>query len=101
VFSHDDKDKLSEIKRTGYLKDAYQKLSELKGALVIVGSSLADNDEHIFEQIRKSRVNSIYIASYDGEKNEHLSKAVKYFREDQKVTLFRRESIFNATGSLF
>jgi len=91
VFRNDNK--LSEITKNPYLKVGYQKLSTLRGALVIIGSSLAENDTHIFKQIDSSGVDSIYIASSGNRKRDHYDKANALF-SNKRVTLFDRGTIF-------
>ncbi len=43
-------------------------IADLEGAMLIIGSSLADNDSHIFEKVNDSRIEKIYIASCEKDK---------------------------------
>ena len=61
VFKQDDK--LDTIKENEYLLKCYNKLETLSGNMVIIGSSLADNDNHIFSQIEKSNVKRLFIST--------------------------------------
>ena len=85
-------DKLDVIKENAYLRHCYEKLSELSGNLVIIGSSLADNDNHIFNQINASKIENIFISSLlkDVEKNQEMAKQ-KF--PDKKIIMFDAESI--------
>ncbi len=85
-------DKLDAIKENAYLRHCYEKLSELSGNLVIIGSSLADNDNHIFNQINASKIENIFISSLlkDVEKNQEMAKQ-KF--PDKKIIMFDAESI--------
>ena len=63
VLESSSSDKMRKINQYPYLQIAYEKLSTLEGSLVILGCSLSGNDRHIFEQINKSSIHSIYISS--------------------------------------
>lgn len=62
VFQADNK--IEAIEKDPYLSHCLDKLSELRGALVILGCSLSDNDSHIFDRINQSQINDIYISYY-------------------------------------
>ncbi len=49
VFQQENK--IDAINQNEYLLNCFNKLDSLTGNMVIIGSSLADNDNHIFEQI--------------------------------------------------
>lgn len=85
-------DKLDAINGNAYLRHCYEKLSELSGNLVIIGSSLADNDNHIFNQINASKIENIFISSLlkDMEKNQEMAEQ-KF--PDKKIIMFDAESI--------
>lgn len=55
--------KLEAIKKNEYLMKCYEKLGEISGNLVILGSALSENDSHIFEQINISNVESVFIST--------------------------------------
>jgi hypothetical protein len=71
--------KLEIIEKNQYLKKCYDKLSNLSGNLVIIGCSLADNDNHIFNQINKSNVENIYITSKESSILSNYEKAIEKF----------------------
>ena len=87
-----DKDKLNEIKKDNYLMRGYNKLTELNGTLVIIGVSFSENDSHIFSQINKSNVETIYISSWEKEKQTDFEKIKKFF-PNKKIILFDRETL--------
>lgn len=87
-----DKNKYTEISQDDYLINGYNKLKELSGSLLIIGSSLAKNDEHIFSQINKSNVNTIYISSSKNTKELDLKNALDYFPR-KTIILFDWETI--------
>jgi len=84
--------KLELIQKNEYLKHCYEKLGTLTGNMVIIGSSLADNDNHIFSQIDNSRISKVYISSLSSskEKNYKLAKE-KFLNTD--VYLFDADTI--------
>ncbi|PIR55451.1 hypothetical protein COU74_01100 [Candidatus Peregrinibacteria bacterium CG10_big_fil_rev_8_21_14_0_10_36_19] len=90
VFKSDEKKE--EIEANTYLASAYKKLAELSGSIVLIGCSLSDNDNHVFEQINKSKVDTIYISSKEKNKDEDYSKAKKIFSK-KEIILFDRETI--------
>jgi len=84
--------KIEAINKSEYLKKALQKLSALSGSLVIIGSSLDDNDSHIFAQIESSKVDSIYISTRESSKTKNYNKA-KRLLPTKDISLFDAESI--------
>ena len=84
--------KLEVIEDNPYLKKAYEKLEILKGSLVIIGSSLADNDNHIFEQIEKSDIKRIYISSREKSIKKYFDLAKEKF-PSKEIKMFNIESI--------
>lgn len=83
------------IDNNEYLKRCYDKLEGLSGNMVIIGSSLDDNDDHIFTQINKSHLSTIYISVFDTEikkLNKFVEKAKGKF-PDKEVILFDAKTI--------
>ncbi len=58
VFTNDNKEK--QIKENKYLSSCLNKLNELDGSILIMGSSLDENDSHIFSRINNSKIRKIY-----------------------------------------
>lgn len=90
VFKADGK--LADIKANPYLKNSYDKLQSLKGSIVIIGSSLAENDKHIFDAIQESSIENIYIACSKDKKDDFIEKTKTLF-EDKNIVLFDQKSI--------
>ena len=90
VFS--DKNKLDEINENRYLKYSLDKLLTLKGAVVIIGSSLHKNDNHIFQNINKSEVSKIYYSSSLSSMDTHNEKLKELF-PSKEIILFDRDTI--------
>jgi Domain of unknown function (DUF4917) len=90
VFQQENK--IDAINENKYLKNCLEKLKEISGNLVIIGSSLADNDDHIFKQINDSKVENIYISSRLKSKDKNLELAKKKF-PSKKFYLFDADTI--------
>lgn len=90
VFTNENK--INEIDDSPYLKRNLSELSNLSGSIVIIGSSLDDNDKHVFDCINNSNVNKIYLAS---SKNgfEKDNEKLKSLFPSKKFVLFDRETI--------
>ena len=84
--------KIDEINQNEYLMKCYNKLSELSGNLVLIGSALSDNDDHIFSQIEKSGISDIYIASFIHNKEKSMATAKHKF-PTKNIHLFSIETI--------
>jgi hypothetical protein len=90
VFSNENK--INEIEGSEYLKKAYYQLSQLSGSVVILGCSFSENDKHIFDQLKKSQIDTIYISSTEKKKEEAYKNARELF-DDKNIVLFDRETI--------
>ena len=74
--------------------DSDENFSDLSGSIVILGSKLGDNDAHIFDKIKKSKIKKVYIGS-SNKKEEHKEKkdqAEKFF-SDKEIKFFDYETI--------
>ncbi len=90
VFQH--KDKAEAINNNEYLLNCLNKLGGLIGNMVIIGSSLADNDNHIFEKIESSGVNTVYISTLSKEKEKQYELAKAKF-PTKNIFLFDADTI--------
>lgn len=90
VFQH--QNKTDAIESNGYLLKCLNKLGELKGNMVIIGSSLADNDDHIFEKINNSEIETVYISTLNKDKDKYFKQAKKKF-SSKNIVLFAAETI--------
>lgn len=61
IFQHENKTDV--INNNGYLKNCLDKLGTLTGNLVIIGSALSSNDNHLFDKINKSDIETVYIST--------------------------------------
>ena len=60
--------------------------------MVIIGSSLADNDNHIFKQIDNSGIETVFISSLMREIEKNFELAKRRF-PSKKIYLFDAETI--------
>ncbi len=87
-----DANKTVEINKNVYLSTASEKLLTLEGSMVIIGSSLSENDNHIFTKINKRKIDTINLASQECDKTDDYTKATNIF-VDKKIILFDRNTI--------
>lgn len=90
VFQHENKTDV--INGDEYLLNCHKKLDELNGNMVIIGSSLADNDNHIFERINNSGIDTLYISTLLKSKETNLQLAKDKF-PSREIHLFDAETI--------
>ncbi|WP_281296937.1 DUF4917 family protein [Flavobacterium limnophilum] len=90
VFTNENK--IEEINDSLYLKRNFTELSNLRGSMVIIGSSLDDNDKHVFDCINNSNVNKIFFASSENRFEKDNEKLQALFPRKEFV-LFDRETI--------
>lgn len=90
IFQSDNK--LDAINKSDYLKSNLQKLQELSGNMVIIGSSLSTNDRHIFDRINSSNIETLFISTIPEKKDEIFKSALTYFPE-KSINLFDATSI--------
>ncbi len=90
IFSNNNKE--SEINKNEYLKNCLKKLEIIEGTILIIGSSLADNDSHIFSRLNNSNVDTIYIACSENNKKDTFKTATNLF-PSKKIKLFDQHTI--------
>lgn len=75
--------KLKAIRRSEYLSRVYHSvLPDAGSSLVIYGSSLNNNDDHIFQQLRKARINRIAVSVFRGERvDDEIAAQTEDIRE--------------------
>jgi hypothetical protein len=57
--------KFERVQRSNYLGHNYRSLGKITGSLFIYGHSLAENDTHILEQLRKNtKLTNLYVSVY-------------------------------------
>jgi hypothetical protein len=80
-----------------YLSFCYRKLGDLGGTLFIHGHSMDENDKHIFDQVKSSRVTRVFVSIYGDEYSEANTRTkanAKAFIEklDKDVDFYQAES---------
>ncbi|GIZ09025.1 DUF4917 family protein [Flavobacterium sp. UMI-01] len=90
VFTNDSK--IDEINDSRYLKDSLDEFSNLRGNIVIIGSSLDNNDKHIFDAINDSEANRVYISSSQKSFEKDFQRATELFK-NKEIVLFDRDTI--------
>lgn len=90
VLQH--KSKTDAINVSDYLLNCLNKLGELTGNMVIIGCSLSDNDDHIFEKINSSDIETVYISTLSKEKDNNYKLAREKFSAKETI-LFDAETI--------
>lgn len=68
--------KRSRIEHNPYLNSCFKALRSLSGTLFIHGHSMAENDQHIFNQINKSNVDKVYISIFGDEHSEQNRETI-------------------------
>jgi len=86
------KDKQNVINKDEYLLNCFDKLGELSGNMIIIGSSLADNDDHIFNKIESSNIETVYISALQKDA-EKYSKLAKDKFPSKNIYFFKAETI--------
>lgn len=101
ILNDDDKDivcifesenKLDAIQDNPYLLHCYNKLAELTGNMVIIGSSLDDNDNYIFRMINESEIQNIYVSALKKDVETYSEKLREKF-PNKNLYLFDAETI--------
>lgn len=87
VFTNTSENKEKCINGNIYLKNAFNKLVSLSGTLMIFGSNLAKNDEHIFKQIKNSNISKICISTSQNKYNTTYNRAKEIF-PDKEIEFF-------------
>lgn len=90
VFRADGKE--DEINKNEYLKLAQDKLSSISGTMVIIGCSFSDNDQHIFNQINRSNITTLYISVLPPDLDSIYKNAKLYFPE-KRIIMFDASTI--------
>ena len=92
VLTNENREKEQSIEQNAYLNKCFNELSKIDGSLVLLGSSLAENDKHIFDKIIHSSVNDIYVSSCKNTEKTDYETATGIFKGKQ-VTLFDYKTI--------
>jgi hypothetical protein len=90
VFTNESK--INEINDCLYLKNSLGEITNLTGNIVIIGSSLDDNDKHIFDEINNNKLNKVYFAS-SIKSFEKDSERLKLLFPNKEIVLFDRDTV--------
>jgi hypothetical protein len=74
------------------LKNSLGEITNLTGNIVIIGSSLDDNDKHIFDEINNNKLNKVYFAS-SIKSFEKDSERLKLLFPNKEIVLFDRDTV--------
>ncbi len=78
------------IERHPYLSYCYRALAEISGTLVIYGHSIDENEKHIFDQIKLSRTNRVFVSIFGDEHSESNARVkanARAYLEGQGITV--------------
>ncbi|WGK70386.1 DUF4917 family protein [Candidatus Haliotispira prima] len=92
ILTNGQEEKEKQIADNTYLKKCSEVLASLSGSIVIFGSSLAENDGHIFNAINHSQIDKVYISSTIEQKEQDLQKATDLFPL-KEITLFDYQTV--------
>ncbi len=89
--------KKHKIEHNPYLSYCYRALGQLKNVLFIYGHSFDENDKHIFDQIKKSKVKKIFVSIFGDENSDANTRtkanALAYLGGSRtKVEFYQAES---------
>lgn len=98
VLTGTSEEKSAAIQANEYLNNNLTKLSSLHGSLVVFGSSLDENDKHIFNQINQSNIKTIYISSTQDKIKSDAKKAKLAFPKKQ-LQFFDYKTVSYELGS--
>ena len=86
------KNKEDEINKNSYLRYCFDNFKNQNGALVTLGVSFYDSDNHIIDSINSNKnLSNIYIGCYEEPSEELLNK----FKDNARVKYFSTKGIFD------
>jgi hypothetical protein len=97
--------KFERIRHSGYLHTGLRKFRgacNSKGTLFIFGHSLADNDAHIFKQISKGKLQTLYVSLYgdpDSEGNQAIRQKAQLIAAQRDENLSKLDVQFYDAAS--
>lgn len=92
-------EKLERIRHNDYLAKAYRSFSEITGALLIYGHSLAPNDEHYLKRIEKGKLSQVYVGiygAYDSDSNKQIIRRANQLATSRARSRPLNVNFFNA-----
>lgn len=86
VSEWDSREKMKKILHNGYLNHCYRSIWSIGWDLVIFGTYLKQNDDHILDAVCSSGVKNIFIGVSREENVAHIQERVKEYNSRQKET---------------
>lgn len=68
--------KLARIKHNPYLNHCFESLKNITGTLFIHGHSMSGNDAHIFNQIKQSNINKVFVSIFGDEYSQENAETI-------------------------
>lgn len=89
--------KKQRIERNPYLNFCFLELSNLNGTLFIHGHSMDENDKHIFDQIKSSKISKIFVSIYgdehSGANTRTKGNAISFMKTvEREIDFYQAES---------
>ncbi|MDD5213399.1 MAG: DUF4917 family protein [Candidatus Gracilibacteria bacterium] len=95
VSEGDSKQKMTKILHNAYLNHCYRSLKKVNGNLVILGTNLKSNDDHILDAIMGSTVSNIYIGVSKIENVEHIRRRIIEFNDNNPIKKHKHLGYFD------
>ena len=86
------KQKITKILHSAYLNHCYKSLMRIGGDLVIFGTTLKSNDEHILEAILQSKIKNIYLGVSSPNKGEEFITKIEEY--NKKVSEKKKKKVY-------
>jgi hypothetical protein len=84
ISEWDSKQKMKKIMHSGYMSSCYRSLKNIWWDLVIFGTMLKTNDEHILQAILSSSIKNIYMWVSCESTADHISSAIENHNNNNK-----------------
>lgn len=81
ISEGDSKQKLTKILHNSYLNHCYKSLRTIGGDLIILGTQLKRNDNHILDALIENKVKNIYIGVSDIESVSHIKSRIELYNQ--------------------
>ena len=94
--------KLERVMHSSYLSRGYRSLSSIGGSLFIFGHSLHENDEHVLECIRRSKIQSVYVSMFgdpNSGDNQRIVTRAQSLAQGRRPNQFREILFYDAQSA--
>ena len=68
------KKKLQRIEHNPYLHYCFRALGNLQGSFFVLGHSMDENDKHVFDQVKQSNINQVFVSLHGDEDSEQNAR---------------------------